>query len=364
VSAYEAAGVDYSVLDAAKRLAMRAAVDTSALAARRGAVIDDASRGEPAVVVRVGGLTLAFVLECLGTKSMIAGEYLALTGRDRYDAIGYDTVAAAVNDLVCVGALPFLVNAYFATGSADWYGDTRHDSLVSGWRRACEDSGAAWGGGESPTLAGLVAADEIDLAASAIGIVPASSNGPLLGDRLAPGNEIVLVASTGLHANGASLARRVAADLPRGLAEPLPGGRDFGEALLDPSAIYVGLVDRLVRDQVPVSYVSHITGHGLRKVMRASRQLSYRIDRLPPVPEVLTFLAAEAGLSEREAYATLNMGAGLAVFCAGGSGTVVVDAAYDAGLEALVAGVVEDGPRRILLDPIGVEFDGSELELR
>jgi phosphoribosylformylglycinamidine cyclo-ligase len=364
VTSYESAGVDYDVLDAGKRRALAAALATSALAARRGASVVDESRGEPAVVVEVGGVTLASVLECLGTKSSIAREYEELTGVDRFDAVGYDTVAAAVNDLVCVGASPLLVNAYFATGSAGWYAGSRHASLVAGWGRACEDAGAAWGGGESPTLAGIVAPDEVDLAASALGVVPPGSGAPWLGAALEAGDEIVLVGSTGLHTNGASLARRLARSLPGGLGAPLPGGRSFGDALLDPSAIYAGLVERIRDAGVPVHYVSHITGHGLRKLMRADRDLTYRIERLPAVPDVLSFLVAGAGLDAREAYGTLNMGAGLAVYCGAGAGAAVVEAAGDCGWAAEVAGAVETGSRRVILEPVSVEFNASDLHLR
>ncbi len=361
--AYERAGVDYTTLDAAKRRALAAALSTTGYPAARGATVDDASRGEPAVVVEVGGLRLGFVLECLGTKSTIARDYEDCSGIDRFAAIGYDTVAAVVNDCCCVGALPFVVNAYFATGAASWYAGTRHASLVEGFRRGCADSGAAWGGGESPTLAGLVAAGAIDLAGSAVGRVP-EGVAPLLGAGLSPGDEIVLVASSGLHANGASLARDVAAQLDAGLSTPMPSGRDLGDALLDESVIYVPLVERALAEGIPLHYASHVTGHGLRKLMRADRALTYRIERLPEVPEVLAFLAERAGLSDHEAYGTLNMGAGFACYVGAGAGEPLVAAASRLGYTALLAGHVEDGPRRVVLEPVGVEYDSGELDLR
>src|SRR4051812_6329371 len=117
---YQSVGVDYDVLDAGKRGALAAALATSALASGRGAQAVDASRGEPAFLMEVGGKHLAMVLECLGTKSLLARQYQELTGVDRFDWVGFDAVAAIVNDLVCVGALPLMVNAYFATGSASW----------------------------------------------------------------------------------------------------------------------------------------------------------------------------------------------------------------------------------------------------
>ena len=280
-----------------------------------------------------------------------------------FEHVAYDTVAAIVNDLCCVGALPLVVNAYFATGSSDWYRDAdRQAALLEGWRRGCIDAGATWGGGESPSLAGLVAAAEIELAGSAVGIVP-EGHDPVLGDQLGPGDEIVLVASSGLHANGASLARMVADQLPEGYATRLPGGRSFGEAVLDPSVIYVRLVERMLGSDVPVHYLSHITGHGFLKLMRPRRELGYRIDTLPEVPEVLAFLVERAELSAAAAYSTFNMGAGFAVYCAAGAGADVVGHASELGLTAWVAGAVEPGPRRVVLEQIDVVYESDELDL-
>jgi phosphoribosylformylglycinamidine cyclo-ligase len=202
---------------------------------------------------------------------------------------------------------------------------------------------------------------DIELAGAAVGAVPAGRK-PILGEQLKPGDEIVLVASAGLHANGASLARLLAERLPEGYATALPSGRKFGQALLDASAMYVALVQALLDAAVPVTYLSHITGHGLLKLMRSPRQLTYRITGLPPVPEVLAFMVEQLRMDDRAAYSTLNMGAGYAVYCAAGTGSRVVELASAAGLQALVAGAVEDGPRRVILDPLGIEYAGAELE--
>jgi phosphoribosylformylglycinamidine cyclo-ligase len=361
-SAYSAAGVDYASLDAGKRDALTQALATSALLQARGGQANDDSRGEPAFVFELGGQTLAFVLEGLGTKSIIARAAPDEHGRNYFN-VAYDTVAAIVNDLCCVGALPLVVNAYFATGSSDFYDDdARRGALLSGWRQACEDAGATWGGGESPTLPGMVAESELELAGSAVGVVP-SGHAAILGAELAAGDEIVFVASSGLHANGASLARVIAARLPGGYATALPSGRSFGEALLAPSILYAGLVEALLSAGVAVHYLSHITGHGLLKLMRPSREFSYRISALPEVPEVLAFLVAQARMDAAEAYSTFNMGVGYAVYCGAGSGAQVVAVAEALGLHAHVAGVVEAGPRRVVLEPNGVVFDTGDMDL-
>jgi phosphoribosylformylglycinamidine cyclo-ligase len=362
-SAYTSAGVDYATLDAGKRNALTEALTTSGLLSARGGRAVDESRGEPAFVFEVGGQMLAFVLETLGTKSIIARQLEDRLGAQGFEDVAYDTVAAIVNDLCCVGALPLVVNAYFATGSSEWYADPgRQTGLLTGWRRGCTDAGAVWGGGESPSLTGLVASEDIELAGSAVGLIPPGC-APLLGASLGPGDEIVIVASSGLHTNGASLARMVSSRLPAGYDTLLPSGRSFGEALLDPSLIYTRLVELLIERRLDVHYLSHITGHGLLKVMRPRRELTYRIDRLPEVPEVLSFLVERTGMEPADAYSTLNMGCGFAVYCAAGAGEAVVELAGKLGLAARLAGFVEAGPRRVVLTEINVVLEGDSLDL-
>jgi phosphoribosylformylglycinamidine cyclo-ligase len=362
-ASYRAAGVDYDALDAGKRMAISKALSTSGFLTARGARAVDSSRGEPAFVFELDGRAFALVVEGLGTKSIIARQVLESQGKNRFADVAYDTVAAIVNDLSCVGALPLVVNAYFATGASEWYRESdRAEALLEGWRRACADAGCAWGGGESPTLPGLLAERDIELAGAAVGVVP-EGRAPILGAELGVGDEIVLVASSGLHANGASLARLLAGRLSEGYATELPDGTTLGEALLEPSVMYVPLVAAALEADLGLRYISHVTGHGLLKLMRPDRPLTYRIERLPPVPAVLSFLVSEAGLDDHAAYSTFNMGAGYALYCAPGAGGSLVSLAAGLGLHAFIAGRVEEGPRQVLLEPVGVRFASSELEL-
>jgi phosphoribosylformylglycinamidine cyclo-ligase len=363
VSEYGKLGIDYDVLDESKRSAIGFAQSTSHLLAAHGARAIEASRGASAFVLELAGQHLAFVVEGLGTKSIISRHWLEVAGEDRFADIGIDAVGAIVNDVVSVGALPLVINAYFATGRSDWHaGASGLGSLLEGWRRGCELSEAAWGGGESPALPGLVSPDDIELAGSAIGLVPAEW-GPILGEELRDGDAIVLVQSAGLHANGASLARSVAAALPAGLLTEMPSGRRFGDALLDPSVIYVPLVAELRARGIRPSYLSHITGHGMRKLMRAPGDFAYVVDELPPVPEVLSFLSEQAGIDAREAYGTFNMGAGFAVYVAPEHAEAVVEAAAARGMRAALSGRVEAGERSVEIVPLGFGYRGDELEL-
>ncbi|MGI8713533.1 MAG: AIR synthase-related protein [Solirubrobacteraceae bacterium] len=366
-SEYRSTGVDYAALDAGKRDALTAAMATSQLLSRRpgGRAIDE-SRGEPAFVFEFAGQMLALVLEGLGTKSIIARQVQEELGENHFDAVAYDAVAAIVNDLCCVGALPLVINAYFATGLSDWYRDAdRQAALLDGWQRACSDAGATWGGGESPSLPGLVDEREIELAGSAIGAI-APGQAPILGARLTAGDEIVFVASSGLHANGASLARLLVKDLPDRYATVLEADdrrRTFGQALLEPTVLYARLVEALLQNELPIHYLSHITGHGLLKLMRPDRDFSYRITELPQVPAVLRFMVERAGLSPAAAYSTFNMGCGYAIYCAAGTSAKVIEIAEGLSHEAHLAGVVDEGPRRVLIPSLDIVYETDAMDL-
>lgn len=359
---YQRAGVDYSILDEVKKAAVRRAAATSGLLAGHDATEVAGSRGSTAYVLNVGGLTLATVTEGLGTKSVIAEEYLAVTGESRFADVAIDGVAAIVNDVISVGANPIVITAYFATGDAAWYSDERKSlALLEGWQRACEESGAVWGGGESPALPGMLTGAGIELAGSALAIVP-DGREPVFGDRVEPGDRIVVLPSSGLHTNGSSLARRIAGNLPDGLRTKLPSGRELGAALLDPSVLYPAFVRGLLASPVRPHFLNPITGHGLLKMMRPATEVRYRLDRLPEVPEVLGFLVEQAGMSDAEAYATLNMGIGYVVVVPADDADRTVEIARETGYDAFVAGEVEAGPRSVSVPSLGIEYLSDEFK--
>jgi phosphoribosylformylglycinamidine cyclo-ligase len=247
---YSSAVVDYQRVDALEVLAQEAASATAGNALAEGMQEVGASRGESAYVFEVNGVLMATITECLGTKSLVADDMRAVSGRSHYDTIAQDTVAAAVNDLATVGATPLSMHAYWAAGDSLWHSDAeRSADLVRGWQSACSGCGAVWAGGETPALLGLVTAGRIDLAASTIGIVK-SPDRLTLGTSLKPGDKIVLLASSGIHANGVSLARKVAERLPNGYGTPLPSGRSYGEALLDPTVLYPRILEAIAKSSV------------------------------------------------------------------------------------------------------------------
>ena len=364
---YGASGVDYERIDPLKIAAQQAAAATAVHLDGHGFSEVEASRGESAYVIDVGPFYLASIVECLGSKALVADEMARLTGTSAYAKIAQDTIAMAVNDVVTVGATPIVVQAYWAAGGSAWFDDAeRSRQLVAGWKRACDHCGITWGGGETPALAGIVEAGRVDLAAACTGIVRPKER-LSLGERLSPGNAIVLLASSGIHANGLSLARQLATRLPRGYLTPLASSAvplSYGEALLEPTVLYSPITEALFKAGVRVHYAVNITGHGWRKLMRHRAEFTYRIAVLPEVPPVLSFIQSEADLDDREAYGTFNMGAGFALFVDRADAERTAAIARKSGVDAWVAGSVESGPKRLVIEPLGVEYAGDELGLR
>ena len=361
---YDQAGVNYDLIDPLKITAQRAAAATGANLAAHGFSEVLASRGESAYVVDVGPFYLASIVECLGSKALVADEMQRLTGQSYYAAIAQDTIAMAINDLITVGATPLVVQAYWAAGGSEWFGDAqRSAALVAGWKRACDICGVAWGGGETPALAGIVAEGRIDLAASCTGLINPKSR-LSVGDRLAPGDAIVLLASSGIHANGLSLARKLVERLPSGYLTPMADGMTYGEALLAPTTLYSPVTEALFQAGITPRYCANITGHGWRKLLRHPAEHRYRIHTVPAVPAVLSFIQQHALQDDREAYSTFNMGAGFALFVAADEAerTVAVAAAH--GIAACVAGQVEAGPKELVIEPLNLHFGADELQLR
>jgi len=312
----------------------------------------------------VGDFYLASITECLGTKSLVADAVRPLTGKTYYDQIAQDTIAMAVNDIITVGAKPLSIHAYWAVGGTEWFTDEQRGyDLVEGWKLACNQIGVAWGGGETPSLSGIVEAGAIDLAASCVGIIRPKVR-LTVGNKLAAGDAIILLESSGIHANGVSLARKLVEQLPEGYESRLADGRLYGEALLDPTLLYSSVIEAVFDAGIAVHYLANITGHGWRKLMRHPASFVYRLITLPPVPPILQFIVEKASLELSEAYGTLNMGAGFALFVPEPYSAQTIAIAERHGLKAYLAGRVEEGEKQVVIEPLDIVYKGESLNLR
>lgn len=364
---YESSGVRYDQLDAFKRACQQAAKTTAGLLKDHGYAEPATTRGESAYLIEAADHFLAHVEEGLGTKNLVADAVYAATGKCFYREIAIDTVATIVNDLITCGALPISVAMHAAVGDSGWFADaTRTNALVAGFAEGCRTAGAVWGGGETPTLGGVVEPAAIVLAGSAIGkIYPKHLR--ITGD-VRDGDAILFFASSGVQTNGLSLCRRVAAQLPRGYETPIGHGdpRSYGEALLAPSVIYVAFVRECQRRGLKLNYVAHVTGHGWRKLMRLEEPFVYEITAPRPAPALFQFLEEAGPIERREMYATFNMGVGFAAFVAPENAEAALAIAQATGYDAWRAGrVKKDGARKAVVVPsLGLEFAGDTLQVR
>jgi phosphoribosylformylglycinamidine cyclo-ligase len=364
---YESSGVRYDQLDAFKRACQQAARTTAPLLKDHGYTEPATTRGESAYLIEATDHYLAHVEEGLGTKNLVADAVYAATGKCFYREIAIDTVATIVNDLATCGALPISVAMHAAVGDSGWFSDAkRMNALVAGWAEGCQQAGAVWGGGETPTLKGIVTPDTIVLAGSAIGKI--APKGLRITGDVRDGDSIIFLASSGVQTNGLSLCRLIAEKLPQGYQTPIGHGdsRTYGEALLAPSVIYVKFVAECQRRGLKLNYVAHVTGHGWRKLMRLEEPFVYEITA-PREPLPLFKFLQEAGpIAEREMYATFNQGIGFAAYVAPENTVAVLAAAEASGYDAWLAGrVKKDGARKAVVVPsLGLEFGGDTLQVR
>ncbi len=235
----------------------------------------------------------------------------------KHDTIGIDLVAMSVNDILVQGAEPIFFLDYFACGRLDVAVATE---VVKGIATGCEQAGCALIGGETAEMPGMYAEGEYDLAGFAVGIV--EKDAIIDGVRIAPGDAVLGIASSGAHSNGYSLIRKIIERADPDLSADFDG-RSLGEALLAPTRIYVKPLLKLMQT-VAVKGLAHITGGGLTEnVPRILREdLTARIDRSSwPRPLIFNWLQREGKIAEAEIHRVFNCGIGM----------VVVVAATDAG---------------------------------
>ncbi|HEX2137209.1 MAG TPA: phosphoribosylformylglycinamidine cyclo-ligase [Microvirga sp.] len=276
----------------------------------------------------------------VGTKVKIAVE----TGI--HDTIGIDLVAMCVNDIVVQGAEPLFFLDYFATGKLS---PEVGVAVVKGIAEGCRRAGCALIGGETAEMPGLYARGDYDLAGFAVG---AAERGSLLPKEVRPGDVLVGLASSGVHSNGFSLVRRIVERCGLAWDSPAPFAPDraLGEALLEPTRIYVKPLLAALRTGEEVRALCHITGGGfpdnLPRVLPEG--IGVRLDLASlPVPPVFGWLARAGGVAEAEMLRTFNCGVGMIAFTAPDRADALIGRLRDAGErpvrlgEAIAAGAGE-----------------------
>ena len=305
---YAAAGVNIEAAEAFVDRLKRASSRPSHKQLWRGA------GGYASVLPMTEDIGVALTTDGVGTKLLIACELNSL------ETIGIDLVAMCVNDLICVGAKP--------TGFLDYYATSKlvardADAVIKGIVEGCDQADIPLIGGETAEMPDLYHGNHFDLAGFAVGRVKKSEL--LTGAEVQPGDALVGIASSGIHSNGLSLARKI-----------LTSEADR-KKLLTPTLIYVKPAVRVLESPgLKVSGFANITGGGWRNLLRLNENVGFEITDPLPVPDIFSGIAAE--VSPAEMYKTFNMGMGLGVMTK--QPDVVIDIFKQFGFQAKIVGYV------------------------
>jgi phosphoribosylformylglycinamidine cyclo-ligase len=315
--AYAKAGVDQGAADAAVAGLLRAlgAIQLG----RPSAQVP--LPGHYASVIRIDERTgIALSTDGVGTKLLIAEEL------GRYDTVGIDCVAMNVNDVICVGAEPLAMLDYIAIDKAD---PEVCEQIGVGLARGAELAGIEIPGGELAQLGEMVRG--VDISGACFGTVALDSI--VDGAAVRPGDVVIGLPSSGLHSNGYTLARASLAGIP---LDDERLGRPLGEVLLEPTEIYVKPIVELLRSEVEVRGLAHITSGGTGNLLRLAAEVGYEIDAPLPPPPIFALIQEQGDVAEEEMYDVFNMGCG---FC------VVVPPADEAAALALLRAHYPDAAR-------------------
>jgi phosphoribosylformylglycinamidine cyclo-ligase len=277
----------------------------------------------------------------VGTKLHVA------FATERHHTVGIDLVAMGVNDLLVHGAEPLYFLDYLAVHHVD---PARVEAIVSGVAEGCRQAGCALVGGETAEMSALYAPGEYDLAGFAVGVVERS--GIVTGAEVRPGDRVLGLASSGLHSNGYSLARKVIFERLRlGTGDTLPAvGRSVADELLEPTRIYVRPVLELLRS-VPVLAMAHVTGGGitenLPRVLPEGCQAVIDV-RAWPVPPIFRVIQDAGRVDEAEMRRTFNMGIGYLLVVRAGEAGRASRLLEASGERVFEVGEIRDGTRSVV----------------
>ena len=305
----------------------------------------------PGVMGTLGGFGGMFAPDLAGMKKPVlvsgtdgVGTKLKLAFLiDKHDTVGIDCVAMCVNDIVCGGAAPMFFLDYIACGKNH---PARIADIVSGITEGCRQAECALVGGETAEMPGFYPVDEYDLAGFSVGIVDEEKI--IDGKKLAAGDVLVGLASSGVHSNGFSLVRKVLDVEHADLTSPVEqlGGKSLGETLLTPTRIYVKAIKALLKAGVDIHAVSHITGGGfyenVPRMMTDGLTARIQLSSFPKLP-IFQLIQDKGNIPERDMYNTFNMGIGMILALPADQAQQALSVLADAGESAYAIGEVVAG---------------------
>ena len=307
-----------------------------------------AAPGHYAGLVRVGRETIAVTTDTVGTKVLLAEQL------GRWEEVGEDLVAINVNDLAAVGARPSAIVDTILCGRAD---PRIFTAIGRGLARGLSAARCSLVGGETALVGEIVRG--LDLGATAVGFLP-SGRRPVLGRRIRPGDRLLGLGSSGLHANGFTLVRRLLRESGTSLAACRRGRSvPLGRELLAPTRTYSDVVDRIA-DAPSVVGLAHISGGGVRNLSRLKPNVRFVLDGWPSPPPIFRFVQGLGSLADREMFQTFNMGIGF-VLVVRPEGEATVRRRLGRYVPEGVVGLghVEEGSG-VVVPPLGLRYAGYD----
>ncbi len=304
----------------------------------------------------IGGFGGLFELDVTGMKRPIlvsgtdgVGTKLRIAQLlDKHDTIGIDCVAMCVNDVICCGAKPLFFLDYIACGKNI---PEKIAAIVAGVAEGCVRAGCALIGGETAEHPGMMPVDDYDLAGFSVGVVDREKI--VDHSAMVPGDVLIALPSSGVHSNGFSLVRRIFNVEHADLTSPMEAleGRSLGQALLEPTRIYVKPILALL-EQVAAKGISHITGGGFYENLPRSipQGLGAKIDRSAiRVPSIFDLIARTGNIPQRDMFNTFNMGVGMSVVVPAAQADTALAILRENGEDAYVMGEIVAGEEKVIL---------------
>ncbi len=289
---------------------------------------------------------LVLSTDSAGTKVLVAQE------ANKFDTIAIDMIAMNVNDVICVGAEPIAMVDYLAVEATD---EKIAGEIALGLAEGAKQAGIAIIGGETATLKGVITGIDgkgFDIAGTCLGVVVKDK--VVLGDKIAPGDKIIGLASTGIHSNGYTLARKVMLENHK-IDDVLPWGKKVSEELLAPTMIYVKPVLKVLEKHFSdVTGLSNITGSGFLNLKRLNKDVGFKFDSILQVPKIFGEIQGLANIDDAEMFRTFNMGMGFAIIAR--NADEILATLKEKGIEAKVVGEVTNNAGVVEVSEKGIEL--------
>jgi len=280
--------------------------------------------------------------------------------------IGIKSVAVMTNDAASSGMQTILISLYLPTSTPELlFTPVFLKGFLDGFVDGCKKVGCVYFSGETPQLKTKIYPEKLDIAGALFGLMPPGAD-PIDGSKLAAGNKMVFIGSTGPDANGYTSLRELAGKLPEGYRSKLPSGQEYWQAINNPTVLITPLIQDLLEKGIKPTNIEPISGHGWQKIMRNAKPLRYVVEEMLPVPEAFSFVAEQTNTSPQEMITIFNYGLGFVIFVEDEQAAQkTVELAKEHHIKAIVGGYLEEAEQReVVVQPLKTTLSSESFLLQ